>query len=54
MQGEKAAMAFVDPPYNRSVTRDLSGRGAVHHAEFAMASGEMTREGFVSPKRADL
>jgi DNA modification methylase len=46
MQDEHAAMAFLDPPYNRSVVNDLSRRGAVQHAEFAMGSGEMSRDEF--------
>ena len=45
--GEKAAMAFLDPPYNVRV-RDIVGRGRVQHAEFAMASGEMSQSEFVA------
>ena len=41
-----AAMAFLDPPYNVRV-RDIVGRGRVQHAEFAMASGELSRTDFV-------
>ena len=41
MGGERASMVFTDPPYNVRV-RDIVGRGKVRHAEFAMASGEMT------------
>ena len=48
MQGEEAAMAFLDPPYNRSVVNDLSRRGAVQHEEFAMAAGEMSRGEFTT------
>ena len=47
MDGEKAAMAFLDPPYNVRV-RDIVGRGRVQHAEFAMASGEMSQSEFVA------
>lgn len=47
MDGEKAAMAFLDPPYNVRV-RDIVGRGRVRHAEFAMASGEMSQSEFVA------
>jgi DNA modification methylase len=39
-------MAFLDPPYNVHV-RDIVGRGQIKHAEFAMASGELSRAGFV-------
>src|SRR5262244_1111819 len=42
----RAAMAFLDPPYNVRV-RDIVGRGQIKHAEFAMASGELSRAGFV-------
>jgi ParB/Sulfiredoxin domain len=46
MEGEKAAMAFLDPPHNVRV-RDIVGRGHVHYDEFVMASGEMSRVEFV-------
>ena len=42
MSGKRAAMAFLDPPYNLRV-RSIVGRGRIKHAEFAMASGEMSR-----------
>ena len=42
----RAAMAFLDPPYNVRV-RDIVGRGQIKHAEFAMASGELSRTSFV-------
>ena len=42
----RAAMAFLDPPYNVRV-RDIVGRGRIKHKEFAMASGELSRAGFV-------
>ncbi len=47
MDGGKAAMAFLDPPYNVRV-RDIVGRGRVQHTEFAMASGEMSQSEFVA------
>jgi DNA modification methylase len=46
MADGRAAMAFLDPPYNVRV-RDIVGRGRVQHEEFAMASGEMSRADFV-------
>jgi DNA modification methylase len=46
MGGNRAAMAFLDPPYNVRV-RDIVGRGQVKHQEFAMASGEFSRSQFV-------
>lgn len=44
---QPAAMAFLDPPYNLKVA-GIVGRGRIKHAEFAMASGEMTPAEFVS------
>ena len=43
MGGERAAMAFLDPPFNVRI-KDVVGRGSVQHAEFAMGSGEMSRK----------
>ena len=40
-------MAFLDPPYNVRV-RDIIGRGRIKHAEFAMASGELSSAEFVA------
>jgi hypothetical protein len=42
MESTRASMAFLDPPYNVRV-RDMAGRGQVKHAEFAVASGELSR-----------
>ena len=47
MSGKRAAMAFLDPPYNVQV-RSVVGRGRIKHAEFAMASGEMSRSEFIA------
>lgn len=46
MAGEQAEMVFTDPPYNVPIDGHVSGGGAVKHREFAMASGEMSREQF--------
>jgi DNA modification methylase len=43
---EQAAMGFLDTPYNVKIS-SVVGRGRSKHAEFAMASGEMSREEFV-------
>jgi DNA modification methylase len=48
MAGEKAAMVFSDPPYNVPIEGNVSGLGANHHREFAMASGEMTSPEFTA------
>ncbi len=45
---DKADLVFTDPPYNVRVDGHVSGLGRIQHREFAMASGEMTDEEFVS------
>jgi DNA modification methylase len=46
MAGQKAALAFSDPPYNVRIHGHATGLGKTHHAEFPMASGEMTEAEF--------
>jgi DNA modification methylase len=46
MEGQKAATAFTDPPYNVKVDGHVSGNGSITHREFAMASGEMSEVEF--------
>lgn len=41
-RGKQGAMAFLDPPYNVPIGGHVSGLGKAQHAEFRMASGEMT------------
>ena len=48
MNGEKADIAFTDPPYNVAIDGNVCGLGSVKHREFAFASGEMDRSQFVS------
>lgn len=48
MGGEKAEMVFTDPPYNVAIDGNVSGLGKIRHREFAMVSGEMTRDQFVT------
>jgi len=43
----RARLIFQDPPYNQKVSH-ISGLGKVKHREFAMASGEMPEEQFIS------
>jgi DNA modification methylase len=43
---ELAQLVFIDPPYNVPIEGHVSGKGKVHHREFAMASGEMTSDTF--------
>src|SRR5262245_21801514 len=47
MGGERAHMAFLDPPCNVRI-RDIVGRGQIKHQEFVMASGEMAAPVFTS------
>jgi hypothetical protein len=42
LQGERAQLVFVDPPYNVPIHGHVSGKGRVKHREFAQASGEKT------------
>lgn len=47
MDGERADMAFLDPPYNVAVS-SIVGRGKTKHPEFAEASGEQSSAEFQS------
>ena len=42
----KARMVFTDPPYNVVIDGNVGGLGSIKHREFAMASGEMSRDEF--------
>lgn len=47
--GQKTVqMVFVDPPYNVPIGGHVSGLGRTRHAEFAMASGEMSEAEFTA------
>ena len=46
MQGQKAQMVFIDPPFNVVIDGNATGSGKTHHREFLMASGEMTEQQF--------
>lgn len=48
LAGEIAAMTFTDPPYNVPVSGHVCGLGKASHAEFAMASGEMSSPEFIA------
>ncbi|MEX1303684.1 MAG: DNA methyltransferase [Rhodovibrionaceae bacterium] len=48
LAGEAAQMVFTDPPYNVPVDGHVCGLGKVKHADFAMASGEMSESEFVA------
>jgi DNA modification methylase len=53
METERAAAAFTDPPYNLSISR-IGGNGRIKHREFAMASGEMSKDEFADFLRTTL
>lgn len=48
METERAELIFTDPPYNVRIQGNVSGLGRVKHGEFPMASGEMSREQFIT------
>jgi DNA modification methylase len=48
MGEERAATAFIDPPYNVRIDGHAGGLGAIHHRPFPMASGEMDRSQFTA------
>lgn len=45
---EPVDLVFTDPPYNVPIDGHVSGLGTLRHREFAMASGEMSREAFTA------
>jgi DNA modification methylase len=47
MEGDRARVAFCDPPYNVPVDGHVCGLGLIKHRDFAMASGEMNRDEFI-------
>lgn len=47
MGDERARMVFSDPPYNVKIDGNVGGLGKIRHAEFQMASGEMSRQEFI-------
>jgi 16S rRNA G966 N2-methylase RsmD len=44
---ERADLVFCDAPYNVPIDGHVSGLGQAKHAEFAMASGEMSESEFI-------
>jgi hypothetical protein len=43
---EKAELVITDPPYNVAIDGHVTGKGAIRHRDFVMASGEMSKEAF--------
>jgi DNA modification methylase len=48
MKAHRADVVFVDPPYNLPIEGHVCGNGAIHHREFAMATGEMSEIEFIT------
>ncbi|HJU84175.1 MAG TPA: DNA methyltransferase [Holophagaceae bacterium] len=48
MDGTRAALVFTDPPYNVPIDGHAVGNGRIHHADFAMACGEMDEAAFTA------
>lgn len=48
LKRKQADLVFTDPPYNVPIAGHVSGKGALQHKEFVMASGEMTKDGFTT------
>lgn len=46
MQDELADQIISDPPYNVGISGHVCGSGKIKHAEFSMASGEMSQQEF--------
>ena len=46
--GKKAQLVFIDPPYNVPIDGHVSGLGQTRHADFVMASGEMSEVEFIA------
>ncbi len=51
---DKVDMLFTDPPYNVPIDGHVSGLGGIKHADFAMASGELSSPEFISFLRTAL
>ena len=54
MQNRRAAVVFTDAPYNVPIDGFVTGFGKIHHAEFPMASGEMSAAEFTAFLRTAL
>ena len=54
MANKKASLVITDPPYNIVIDGNATGKGAIRHREFSMASGEMSEYEFSSFLRTCL
>ena len=48
LEGEQAQMTFADVPYNLPIGGHVSGLGRAQHAEFPMASGELSEDKYTA------
>lgn len=48
MAGALAQMVITDAPFNVPIDGHVCGAGSVHHPDFAMASGEMSKPEFIA------
>lgn len=48
LRGEEVGIIFSDPPYNVEIEGNVSGLGKVQHENFAMATGELTADEFIT------
>ena len=48
MGTRKASVVFTDPPYNVPIDGHVSGKGAIKHRNFEMASGEMSEFEYIN------
>jgi len=46
MQDDEAQLVFADPPFNVRIDGYATGKGRIHHREFAMAAGELSSSEF--------
>jgi DNA modification methylase len=54
LAGSRAQAVITDPPFNVPIKGHVGGKGKIQHAEFVMASGEMSSEEFVAFLMASL
>ena len=48
LRAASADLVLTDPPFNCAIDGHVSGLGKIRHAEFAMASGEMSEAEFTA------
>lgn len=54
MRGERIAVVFADGPWNVKIQGHVGGKGRIRHAEFVMASGDMSHAEFLGFQTAWL